>query len=312
MNEGELIARLIRDLPSDERVIVGPGDDCAVLEVGLRDDWLLFKTDAVVAGRHFATDAAPEQVGHKVLARNLSDLAAMAGEPLSAVVTIALPPSLPTAWIEAVYAGLRATAARFKVSVVGGETVGTDGPAVLSVALLGQVAKQRCVRRDGARPGEAIFVTGELGGSLAGKHLDFVPRLTEARWLAAHFRPTAMIDLSDGLATDLRHLLRASGVGAELRRSAIPISRAARLRARSGAGPAAFHAALSDGEDFELCFTVASESAVRLHDAWKEAFPELKLSCVGRVLPTPELTIRDAHGLHVLKAHGYDHFPQPG
>ena len=312
MNEGELIARLTRDLPTTDHVIVGPGDDCAVLEVGLPEAWLLFKTDAVVAGRHFTSAAEPEQVGHKALARCLSDIAAMAGEPLSAVITVALPTSVSPDWIEAVYAGLRATATRFGVALVGGETTATDGPTLLSVALLGRVPRERCIRRDGARPGEAIFVTGELGGSLAGKHLAFEPRVAEARWLAAHFRPTAMIDLSDGLATDLRHILRASDAGAELLQSAIPISRAARLRARAGEGPSGLEAALTDGEDFELCFTVAGRDAVPLHDAWKQQFPEVRLSCVGRVVAPPGLTLRDRHGARPLTAHGYDHFPKPG
>ena len=161
--------------------------------------------------------------------------------------------------------------------------------------------------RGGAKVGDAIFVTGELGGSLAGKHLDFEPRLAEARWLAEHFHIHAMIDLSDGLAGDLRHILHASRVGAEILKSAVPVSRAAKLRARESAKPAAL-AALTDGEDFELLFTVASKDAVKLLDGWKKKFPKLKLSCIGKIVAGDGILIRDKTGSHKLTAHGYEHF----
>ena len=164
-------------------------------------------------------------------------------------------------------------------------------------------------------------MTGELGGSLAGKHLEFEPRLAEARWLAEHFSVHAMIDLSDGLAGDLRHILKASRVGAELLKPAIPISRAAKEGARSCAGQGANHppidiggykpalaAALSDGEDFELLFAVAGADAVKLLDAWKKQFPKLKLSCIGKITAGEGVTIRDQTGVQPLTAHGYVHF----
>ena len=165
------------------------------------------------------------------------------------------------------------------------------------------------VLRAGARAGDAVFVTGELGGSLAGRHLDFEPRLEEARWLAAHFPIHAMLDLSDGLAGDLRHILEAGGVGAELLSSAIPISRAARLAAKAGSSPKpALVAALTDGEDFELLFTLPSAAAVPLLDAWKQPFPSLRLSCIGRITSQTGITLRDRHGARPLTAHGYTHF----
>jgi len=180
---------------------------------------------------------------------------------------------------------------------------------LLSVSVLGTVAKGASPLRSGARPGDAIFVTGELGGSQAGKHLEFEPRLSEARWLTSHYDIHAMMDISDGLAGDLPHMLRASHVGAELLSDAIPISRAAKSAARksSSARPALL-AALSDGEDFELLFTVAAGRAVPLLDAWKKQFPELRLSCIGRVSAEPGLSIRDEHGVQPLAVHGYVHF----
>jgi len=181
----------------------------------------------------------------------------------------------------------------------------------ISIALLGTVARGKQILRSGAKVGDAIFVTGELGGSRAGKHLEFEPRLAEARWLAEHFSIHAMIDLSDGLAGDLRHVLKASSVGAELLKTAVPVSRPAKARALgSPFAKPAFAAALTEGEDFELLFTVAGSDAVKLLDAWKKRFPALKLSCIGKIVAGGGVTIRDKTGSHRLDAHGYDHFAE--
>ena len=165
------------------------------------------------------------------------------------------------------------------------------------------------MHRTGSQPGDAIFVTGELGGSLTGKHLEFEPRLAEARWLAEHFPVHAMLDVSDGLAGDLRHLLTPGQLGAELLTAAIPISRDAKLQQRqeSSAKPPLL-AALTDGEDFELLLTVASRDAVPLLDAWKKEFPKLRLSCIGKITGAPGITLRDQSGVRPLNVHGYTHF----
>jgi len=309
VTELDLIQRLTASLPSNPSVVTGPGDDCAVLDLGVPDRYILFKTDAVVEGVHFTRDAAPEQIGHKALARCLSDIAAMAGTPTAAVITLALPPAFDPGFVSAIYAGLNRLASLHEVAIVGGETTTNPERILISVALLGTVTRNQCVRRAGAKPGDALFVTGQLGGSIHGRHLNFKPRLQEARWLAAHFPIHAMIDLSDGLATDLRHLLRAGQVGAELLTSAIPISRDAKRQtgAESAAKPPLF-AALTDGEDFELLFTVASRDAVPLLDAWKQQFPGLDLSCIGKIISEPALRLRDKDGVRALTAHGYSHF----
>lgn len=311
MNEFDLIARLIPSLATHPAVVVPAGDDCAVLDLGLPERLLVFKTDAVVEGVHFTRQAEPPKVGHKALARCLSDLAAMAATPVAAVVTLALPAQWELAWVDGVYAGLNMLARRHGVAIVGGETTSNPERALLSVAVLGTVAKGRQVLRSGAQPGDALFVTGELGGSLAGRHLDFEPRLAEAQWLVEHFELHAMIDLSDGLAGDLPHLLKASRVGAELLAEAIPISHAAKRRARTGlSAKTPLEAALSDGEDFELLFTVPSRAAVPLLDAWQPAFPNLKLTCLGKITPEPGLRVRSRRGLEPLTSHGYVHFEQ--
>lgn len=309
MNEFELIRRLTRSLPMNKSVVVGPGDDCAVLDVGLPDRLLLFKTDAVVEGVHFKTEAAPEKVGHKALARCLSDIAAMAGTPSAALVTLALPPKFDAQAVEKLYEGLTALARRHEVAIVGGETTTNPERMLISIALLGWIGCGKGVLRSGAEVGDAIFVTGELGGSLAGKHLEFEPRLVEARWLAEQFSIHAMIDISDGLAGDLQHILKSSRVGAELLSTAIPISREARrhAKAESSAKPPLL-AALTDGEDFELLFTVASRQAVPLLDGWKRQFPKTALTCIGKITDSQTITIRDKQGVRPLTAHGYEHF----
>jgi thiamine-monophosphate kinase len=318
MNEFELIAKLTKSLPTNKNVLVGAGDDCAVLDLGVPEKLILFKTDAVVEEIHFTRETPPEKIGRKALARCLSDIAAMAGTPSAALVTIALPENFDAEFVARIYDGLNALAEKTGVAVVGGETTTNPGRILISIALLGTVARGRQILRSGSKIGDAIFVTGELGGSLAEKHLEFEPRLEEARWLAEHFQIHAMIDLSDGLAGDLPHILKVSGVGAELLKSAIPVSRAAklggaRLPTSRLAGTLAppkppFAAALTDGEDFELLFTVAGKDAVKLLDAWKKQFPKLKLSCIGKIVAGGGILIRDKTGSQNLNAHGYVHF----
>jgi len=309
MNEFELIAKLTKNLPANENVLTGAGDDCAVLDFGSPEKLFLFKTDAIVEGFHFTKETPPEKIGRKALARNLSDIAAMAGTPNAALVTIALPENFDAEFVEKIYDGLNSIAKKSGVAIVGGETTKNPERILISIALLGTVPRGKQILRSGAKVSDAIFVTGELGGSLTEKHLEFEPRLAEARWLAEHFPVHAMIDLSDGLAGDLRHILKAGGVGAELLKSAIPISREAKLAARkSSSAKSALAAALTDGEDFELLFTVASNDAVKLLDAWKKKFPKLKLSCIGKIVSGDGILIRDKSGSHKLNAHGYVHF----
>jgi thiamine-monophosphate kinase len=308
MNEFELIARLTQSLPTNASTVLGPGDDCAILDLGLPDRWLLFKTDAIVEGIHFNASAPPAKIGRKALARCLSDFAAMAGTPTHALITLALPTQFKVDFIEAIYGGMNALAARHRIAVVGGETTTNPERLLISLAVLGTVQKGKCPLRSAAKAGDAIFVTGELGGSGSGKHLDFEPRLAEAAWLADNFSIHAMMDISDGLASDLPHILKASRVGAELLSDAIPVSRAAKPAARAGSSAKLpLLAALTDGEDFELLFTVASHDAVPLLDAWKARFPEVRLSCIGKITAKTGLTLRDKTGTRPLTVHGYVH-----
>lgn len=309
MNEFELLAKIIPTLPSNDQLVRGAGDDCAVLDLGIRDELVLFKCDAVVADVHFTHETPPEKVGRKALARALSDIAAAAGTPKSCLITLGLPKQFDPDYVLAFYKGLNALAREHRISVSGGEITRTTGSLFASIAVIGTIPRGRVITRAGAKVGDAIFVSGELGGSLAGKHLEFEPRLKEALYLAENFTIHSMMDISDGLAGDLRHILHASKVGAELFGDSIPITRAAKLKARfeSSAKPPLL-AALTDGEDYELVFTVAPQHAVAVLDGWKKHFPRTKLTCIGKISSQPGLRVRDKLGVRELPAHGYTHF----
>ena len=305
MTETELIQKLTAGLPGDSSVLTGPGDDCAVIELGGQK--LLFKTDAIVEGIHFKGDALPEKIGRKAMARALSDIAAMAGTPTHALVTLGLCETHKPAFVESIFVGLRNIAAEHGVNIVGGETT-TLPKLTLSISLLGTCSNP--ILRIGSRAGDALFVTGELGGSIAGHHLEFTPRIKEAHWLSEHVNIHAMIDLSDGLATDLRHLL-VKNLGAEILTNALPVRREARLLAKENpSGKTALLAALTDGEDYELLFTVAAKDAVTLLDNWNLKFPETSLKCIGKITDKPGITLRDDKGARPLTFHGYDHLQQ--
>ena len=309
MNEFELIAKIAPTLPTNQQVIRGAGDDCAVLDLGIKDRLVLFKTDSVVEGIHFTPETSPRKVGRKALARVLSDIAAAAGTPVSCLVTLGLKSTFDPKYVLEFYDGINELARDYSMSVSGGETTRTTGAFFASVSLIGTIPRNRVITRGGAKDGDAIFVSGELGGSIEGRHLDFEPRIREAQWLGENFKVNAMMDLSDGLAGDLRQILHASKVGAELLSSAVPITRAVKLKARveSSAKPPLL-AALTDGEDYELLFTVTSRDAVAVLDGWKKQFPRTKLSCIGKITDQPGLRVRDKAGVRELSAHGYTHF----
>jgi len=312
MNELQLISLLTSNLPGNDTVVCGEGDDCAVLDLGLPGRFLLFKTDAVVEGVHFTADTDPEKIGYKALARCLSDIAAMGGEPGTALITLGLPDGFDPGRIEKIYRGLNQLARTWNVAIAGGETTRNPGGLLISVALIGTVDRARVVYRKGAQTGDAIFVSGELGGSIFGKHLEFEPRLKEAGWLTAKCDIHCMIDLSDGLAGDLKRILESSGKGAVIFSGAIPISRVLKTNRRNtGDSKPLVLSALTDGEDFELLFTVPARDAVTVLDGWKIAFPGLRLSCIGRIEENPGLRICDQHGVKTINANGYVHFQKP-
>jgi thiamine-monophosphate kinase len=244
------------------RIVVDSGDDAAVLKVGRGN--LLFKTDSVIDGVHFdSRTARPEAVGHKAIARCLSDIAAMGCYPTFAVVAIMIPKNAREVYIKRVLAGLERTAEKFETPVVGGDVKSHEGKLAISVALLGETRDLEPVRRSGARIGDAIAVTGPLGGSILGKHLKFRPRVREGLELNRRFELHAMIDISDGLTTDLGHLCDESRVGALLFEDRLPVSADAKKLARRDRRSPLDHA-LHDGEDYELLFTLPAIQAAKL------------------------------------------------
>jgi thiamine-monophosphate kinase len=261
MGEFAFIDWLRARIPPDPRVVIGPGDDCAALQWPGGGNGLV-TTDMLLEGSCFRlADAGAYGVGRKAMAVNLSDIAAMAGQPMAAVVSVGLPRQRGRALAEELYRGLKDMADLFATAIAGGDTNSWDGPLVISVTLLGQATSRGPVRRSGARPGDWLFVTGPLGGSFLGKHLNFTPRVREALDLHAAADLHAMIDVSDGLAADLGHVCTESRCGAVLRADAIPISPAA---GQMPDGQTPLEHALSDGEDFELVFAVSEEEGRRL------------------------------------------------
>jgi thiamine-monophosphate kinase len=285
LGEDALIARILRGFPGGKTLAVGPGDDCAVVDPG-RGPLRLLKTDALVEGVHFLPDTPAAKVGWKAIARVLSDFAAMGGRPEHLLVTVAVDADRPVAWMDGLYRGIRRCLATHGGVLAGGETCRLPVGAVISVAGEGRVERRHLVLRSGGKPGDLLLVTGRLGGSLAGKHLSFTPRLAEAAWLVRHLRPSAMMDLSDGLAKDLPRLAEASGCGFEL--GEVPATRG-RTRQQ----------ALGDGEDYELLLTVAPRRWKAAANGWSAAFPKLPLSVIGRLT---------AAGRRPRLTGGWDHF----
>lgn len=281
LGEEAVVSRLVAMIPAVRGVIAGPGDDCAVVEAG-DGSWQLLKTDCVVEGVHFLPGTDPVLVGRKAMNRVLSDIAAMGGRPAHALVTIAVEAGRSFAEVEAWYAGMVAAAEKGGCGIVGGETsrLPVTG-AVITVAMTGTVDPARCVFRSGAKAGDLIAVTGKLGGSFAsGRHLTFTPRLRESQWLATHAKPTAMMDLSDGLGSDLPRLVAASGVGFRIHEMSLPC--------HDGVST---EEAVRDGEDYELLMTFSPDTFRDLPAKWSRAFPDLALTVIGEITATETDTI---------------------
>lgn len=305
IGENTLIRRLARLVPGRRDVITGIGDDCAVVRAGARDPFdLLLKSDPVIEGVHFIPHDKAADVGHKALGRVLSDIAAMGGEPLWFLVDLVAPRTVPIARLEGIYRGMSRLARRHGVAMVGGDT--SQGAFLeLHVFAVGRVGRGQAILRSDAKPGEYIYVTGHLGGSGMGRHLRFEPRLAEGQWLAAQGWATAMMDVSDGVATDLRRMMEASGTGALLRACDIPVSAAARrIRNRQSS----IDHALSDGEDFELLFTVSPRKALAFEKAWRHQFA-LPCTRIGVMTACRDRLELERGGVRSeLKTRGYEHF----
>lgn len=261
----------------------------------------------LVEGVHFvSSEVSAQRIGRKLLAVNLSDLAAMAATPTAAVISLALPRSGGYRLAVELYEGLLPLATEFDVAIAGGDTNVWDGPLVINVTIFGDSHPCGSLRRDTARPGDAIVVTGDLGGSLLGKHFDFEPRVKEAIQLREQYDLHAGMDITDGLAIDLSRIIAASGCGAIVDVDLVPISKAAQeFSQRQGGNLSPLQHALNDGEDFELLLTLPHEEARRMVD---DRPLEIPITILGTITTDGGLVQRDAQGtITPLLAKGFQH-----
>jgi thiamine-monophosphate kinase len=318
--EHALIARIRQRVSTAPWVVVGPGDDAAAIEP-VRGALEVLTTDAQVEGVHFDRRfVSPDAIGHRALAVNLSDLAAMGARPRAALLSMALPPSLEIAAFDQIVDGLLGLATRYGVILIGGNITRTTGPMVLDVTLTGTVHRRKILTRGGARPGDDVYVTGTLGDAAAGllrlqedhaavddaaRYLRPDPRIRAGLLLGRSRAATSCMDLSDGLADGVRQIAQASSVGITLDAAALPIT--AELKAwlsRQNRNP--IDLALQGGDDFELIFTAKPKQAGRLR-AVRRLLSDLPITRIGVVTRAPRLLIKDEHGTRELPE-GYEHF----
>jgi thiamine-monophosphate kinase len=314
LKEKSLLARMRERVHSSGAVIAGIGDDAAVLRIPPAHQ-VLVTTDFSLEGIHFRREwHPPEVIGHRALARGLSDIAAMGGQPIAAFLSLALPPSLPQAWVDGFLKGLLQLAKTFKISLAGGDTSESPADGVLiDIVVVGSVPRAEAILRSGARAHDRIYVTGTLGGSAAALSLLFSGRKLRASDFPQHFRPmprirvgevlrqraipSAMIDISDGLSTDLAHICSESGVGAEIEAKAIPTSRLGKPPT-----PVDPKFVLDGGEDYELLFTAPPSRRVPRRIAGVPITP------IGRMRPTPGIFLITEGQRVKLAPQGWQHF----
>ncbi|MGA9981470.1 MAG: thiamine-phosphate kinase [Candidatus Sulfotelmatobacter sp.] len=316
-----LAGKSARATPSHRSIVAGIGDDCAVLRLPPGRETLV-TTDFSLEGIHFRRDwHPPESVGHRCLARGLSDIAAMGGDPVAAFLSLALPRNLPQAWVEKFLTGLIALAEKFDITLAGGDTAESPNGILADIIVVGTVPKGKAILRSGARPGDRIYVSGELGGSAAAlqqmtlrqttktptrkpnpaqypQHFFPEPRIELGRILRARGLASAMIDTSDGLSTDLAHVCEESGVGAELEAELIP-----RASVGKPAREVALVFALHGGEDYELLFTAPRNRTIPSRIAG------VQITQIGHITRTRKVLLRICSGaVHQLKPQGWEHF----
>jgi thiamine-monophosphate kinase len=298
LGEFGLIESLKKSIKTDSSVIKGIGDDCAVIKFD-KNNYMLLTCDMIVEGVDFTPKDSPYLVGRKALAISLSDIAACGGLPRYALVAIGMPKSTTVSRINKILKGMRSLAGKYNINIVGGDISKAD-KLTIDVSMVGFVEKKYLVLRSGAQDGDIIFVSGPLGGSLYGKHLSFLPRLKESRFLLENFKVNSMIDISDGLLQDLSHILKESNCGAGIYEELIPLSKEAKSLKQG----------LSMGEDFELLFTLSKKESILLREN------RFKKNIHARFFPIGYITRKEC-GLQLitksgklkrLKAQGFRHF----
>jgi thiamine-monophosphate kinase len=316
-----------KQLKTSPEVNIPSGDDCAGIKIG-RNKTALITTDVIVEGIDFrlgAGGATAFQVGYKALAVSISDIAAMGGVPglsgrdslssretkrsgadkLYAVATVTLRKELSGKFAKELFRGMKTIAHKFNIPLIGGDVSSTKGPICISTTVIGIAGTKGTLKRSGAKENDAIMVTGKLGGSILGKHLNFIPRLAEARTLNTYYRINSMIDLSDGLLADLNHILKPSGEGAILWENNIPISNDAYKLSRKDKKSPLSHA-LTDGEDFELLFTLPMREAYKIT---RDTPLKIPVSFIGIICKGKGINLLTGQGqIKKLIPKGYEHF----
>jgi thiamine-monophosphate kinase len=293
IGEFGLIKRFQKIININSSVVIGSGDDCAVLKLN-QSKYQLFTCDMIVEGVDFHKTEDFKFVGQKALAISISDIAACGGIPKHAVVALGLSKNMPVRQIDRLSQGLFGLARKFDINIVGGD-ISSSNKLIIDVSMLGEVKKDKLCLRQGAKAGDLIMVTGQFGGSIKGKHLKFTPRLKEAQFLVNQFKINSMIDVSDGLVQDLGHILERSSVGAVLYEALIPLSKQAR----------GVEEALCSGEEFELLFTVSRDQASKIIKSSKYYF-----KVIGEIMPQSFglRLINYKNKYSKLKRLGYRHF----
>jgi thiamine-monophosphate kinase len=328
MHEFELIRKLSHGAPQDVfGLLKGIGDDCAVIEGSGGREYLI-TTDALFEGVHFRTEwISPRTLGRKALAVNISDVAAMGGRPLYYLVTIGIPKGYPARDVDSLFEGMAQMSHSFRLSLIGGDTCASQKGLLLSLTVIGDAQKGKRILRSGARPGDAIFVTGDLGGSALGlaclenglrgmdvraflkKHDEPVPRVAAGQWLAASGCVTSMIDISDGLVADLGHLTEEGNVGVRIFANTVPLPEGiGDVASRCHKDPLTL--ALTGGEDYELAFTVAKDRLGLFEKMLKVVLPTFghAVTRIGEVVQGEGVDVVDMYGASIpLAAQGFEH-----
>jgi len=296
LGEFNFIAAIAKNCKKHRSVIKGIGDDAAVVRF-TKDKQLLFTVDMLIEDVHFLRTHKPQEIGHKALACSISDIAAMGGTPNYALVSVSLPKSLSINYAKRIYQGMQKTADKFSVAIIGGDTNSCE-KIIIDVFVCGTVQKKRLVKRDTAKSGDSIFVTGSLGSSQNGRHLRFTPRLEQALFLTKNFPLSAMIDITDGLASDLGHIVEDSKKSALLFKHCVPVAKKCSMKD-------AFYA----GEDFELLFTAPKHYKEQILKKWP-FHKKVRLSCIGRIEKGKgQIKLVDKLGnILLVEKGGYRHF----
>ena len=296
------IVRWLERFPqiASEHLVLGIGDDAATLHLGDTQDLTVVTTDLIADGSHFRSeDHSAAQIGRKAMAVNLSDIAAMAASPVAAFVSLLLPVQCSETYVQELMSSAIELANSFGCTVAGGDTNVWNGPLAVNVLIIGRTTGKAPLQRSGAKPNDRLMVTGELGGSIHGHQFEFIPRIQEALWLHTNFEIDACMDLSDGLALDLQRLCSASGCGAEIRADWLPVS--SRV---TGRGEAAIHAALGDGEDFELLLAASPDESERVLQSTARKFD---IHVIGTCTKDKGIWLSDANGRRPMPQLGFEH-----